>query len=59
MLSQRLNFSMVINAVNDGPEGVLTLVKDNWQDLLLQYIGLLTAVLVGVLLAILLPLIGL
>lgn len=50
---------MVINAVNDGPEGVLNLVKDNWQDLLLQYIGLLTAVLVGILFAILLPLIGL
>ena len=49
---------MVVNAVNDGPTGVINLVRENWQSLLLQYIGLLTAVVVGVLLALFLPFIG-
>ena len=50
---------MIIDAVNKGPEESLHLVEEHWKDLLLQYIGLLTAVIVGLLLAILLPIIGL
>ena len=49
---------MIIDAVNKGPEESLHLVEEHWKDLLLQYIGLLTAVIVGLLLAILLPIIG-
>ena len=52
------NFSMIITAVESGPEDSINLIKDHWQDLLLQYIGLLTAVIVGVLLALCLPFIG-
>ena len=50
--------SMIIDAVNKGPEESLHLVEEHWKDLLLQYIGLLTAVIVGLLLAIFLPIIG-
>ena len=49
---------MIITAVESGPEDSINLIKDHWQDLLLQYIGLLTAVIVGVLLALCLPFIG-
>ena len=58
VLPPTLNTSQIISAASRGPEESLKLVKDHWKDLLLQYIGLLTAVIVGLLLAICLPLTG-
>jgi len=58
VLPASLNTSMIITAATRGPEESLKLVKDHWKDLLLQYIGLLTAVIVGLLLAVCLPLTG-
>jgi len=58
VLPAAINSSDIIDAVNRGPEATLSLVKEHWQDLLLQYIGLLTAVIVGILLAVCLPFVG-
>ena len=58
VLPPTLNTSQIISAASRGPEESLELVKDHWKDLLLQYIGLLTAVIVGLLLAVCLPLTG-
>ena len=58
VLPASINTSMIITAATRGPEESLKLVKDHWKDLLLQYIGLLTAVIVGLLLAVCLPLTG-
>ena len=59
VLPPAINTSMIITAVNRGPEESINLAKDHWKDLLLQYIGLLTAVILGLLLAVCLPLTGL
>merc|ERR1719153_2049652 len=58
VLPRGLNTSQVISAVQGGEEPSLKLAADHWQDLLLQYIGVLTIALFGIFLALLLPLIG-
>ena len=57
-LPATLNVSQLVTAAEGGVEPSLRLLTDHWQDLLLQYIGLLTTALFGVLLALLLPAIG-
>ena len=47
-----------MTAAEGGPESALAFLGSHWQDLLLQYIGLLTTALFGLLLALLLPVIG-
>ena len=42
----------------DKQEELISLLTSHWQDLLLQYVGLLTAALLGLLAALLIPLIG-
>eukprot|EP00092_Neocalanus_flemingeri_P012480 GFUD01013453.1.p1 GENE.GFUD01013453.1~~GFUD01013453.1.p1 ORF type:complete len:941 (-),score=227.62 GFUD01013453.1:453-3275(-) len=59
VLPKGINTSMIINAVGEGPASTLQFMKAHWQDLLLQYIGVLTTGVFGLLLAIILPLIGL
>merc|ERR1719495_592256 len=58
VLPRGLNTSQVISAVQGGEEPSLKLAADHWQDLLLQYIGVLTIALFGIFLALLLPVIG-
>merc|ERR1719334_1984881 len=58
VLPRGLNTSQVISAVQGGEEPSLKLAAKHWQDLLLQYIGVLTIALSGILLAIALPVIG-
>merc|ERR1719347_761780 len=58
VLPRGLNTSQVISAARGGRDPALKLAADHWQDLLLQYIGVLTIALFGIFLALLLPLIG-
>jgi len=58
VLPRSLNVSSVVAAVGRGPRAGLELLREHWQDLLLQYIGVVTTSLCGLLLALLLPLIG-
>merc|ERR1719334_3080119 len=58
VLPRGLNTSQVISAVQGGEEPSLKLAAKHWQDLLLQYIGVLTIALFGIFLALLLPVIG-
>ena len=54
-----LTTQRVSEAVGSGKqEDVITFLTTHWQDILLQYVGLLTAALLGVLAALLIPLIG-
>ena len=49
----------ITNAVQSGnTDKLLSLLAEHWQDLLLQYVGLLTAVVVGLLTALCLPVVG-
>ena len=41
-----------------GPEATLSLLETHWQELLLHYLGLVTAAGAGILLALLLPVTG-
>ena len=58
VLPKGINTSMIISAVGEGPTACLQFLKLHWQDFLLQYIGVLTTGIFGLLLAIFLPLIG-
>ena len=58
VLPATINISTVRRAVRGGLEDTVDLVKTHWQDLLLQYVGLLTAVIVGLLTALCLPVVG-
>merc|ERR1719336_1091870 len=58
VLPRGLNTSQVISAARGGQDPSLKLVADHWQDLLLQYIGVLTIALFGIFLALILPVIG-
>lgn len=58
VLPKSINVSQLVTAAEGGPESALAFLGEHWQDLLLQYIGLLTTALFGVLLALLLPVIG-
>ena len=58
VLPATINISTIRSAVGGGLEDTVDLVKTHWQDLLLQYVGLLTAALLGLLAALLIPLIG-
>ena len=58
VLPKGINTTMIISAVGEGPQASLQFLKAHWQDLLLQYIGVLTTGVFGLLLAIILPLIG-
>ena len=53
-----INTSMIISAIGQGPEASFQFFKLHWQDFLLQYIGVLTTGVFGLLLAFILPLIG-
>eukprot|EP00090_Calanus_glacialis_P030997 TRINITY_DN5063_c0_g1_i1.p1 TRINITY_DN5063_c0_g1~~TRINITY_DN5063_c0_g1_i1.p1 ORF type:complete len:942 (-),score=271.59 TRINITY_DN5063_c0_g1_i1:188-3013(-) len=59
VLPKGINTSMIISAVGEGPNACLQFLKLHWQDFLFQYIGVLTTGIFGLLLAIILPLIGL
>jgi len=59
ILPKGINTSMIISAVGESPASGLKFLKSHWKDFLLQYIGVLTTVVFGLLLAIILPLIGL
>ena len=59
ILPNTVNLTMIHTAVMGGLEETVSLVQTHWQDLLLQYVGLLTAVVVGLLTALLLPVVGL
>ena len=49
----------ITNAVQSGnTDKLLSLLAEHWQDLLLQYIGLVTAAIFGILIALIIPLIG-
>lgn len=49
----------ISKAVQSGnKDDILKLLSENWEDILLQYIGLVTAAIFGILLAIFIPLIG-
>ena len=58
VLPATINISTIRSAVRGGLEDTVDLVKTHWQDLLLQYVGLLTAVIVGLLTALCLPVVG-
>ena len=58
VLPKGINTTMIISAVGQGPEAFLQFFKLHWQDFLLQYIGVLTTGVFGLLLALILPLIG-
>jgi len=58
MMPIGLNISMVARAISAGPESSLSFLSSHWQQLLLQHIGVLTALVFGLLLAGLLPLVG-
>ena len=58
VLPKGINTSMIISAVGEGPNACLQFLKLHWQDFLFQYIGVLTTGIFGLLLAIILPLIG-
>ena len=51
VLPATINLTMIHTAVMGGLEETVSLVQTHWQDLLLQYVGLLTAVVVGLLTA--------
>jgi len=59
VLPAGINTSMIISAVGQGPEASFQFFKLHWQEFLLQYIGVLTTGVFGLLLAFILPLIGL
>ena len=58
VLPATINLTMIHTAVMGGLEDTVELVRSHWQDLLLQYVGLLTAVVVGLLTALCLPVVG-
>lgn len=58
LLPATINITMIQTAVQGGLGDIVDLVKSHWQDLLLQYVGLLTAVIVGLLTALCLPVVG-
>jgi len=59
VLPKSLTTEEITDAVRSGnKEDMLKLLKEHWQDLLLQYVGLVTATIFGILLAIVIPLIG-
>lgn len=58
VLPQGMNATTLINAMSRGPENAIAFLEVHWQELLLQHIGVLTAVVFGLLLASLLPIIG-
>lgn len=58
VLPNSLNTSIIFEAVESGPGSVLDLITSHWQDVLLQYIGLLTTAVFGIILALIIPLYG-
>jgi len=58
VMPKGLNITMVARAISAGPESSLSFLSTHWQQLLLQHIGVLTALVFGLLLACLLPVVG-
>jgi len=58
VLPSSINTSSIVIAIQSGPTESVKFLTEHWDTLLLQYIGLLTVATVGILLAVLLPLIG-
>jgi len=58
VLPEGINTTMIISAISNGPADGIQFMKEHWQDFLLQYIGVLTTGIFGLLLALILPLVG-
>ena len=57
ILPDSLNASVILDTMSKG-EPLETLLEDHWQELLLQYIGIVTAAICGLLMAITIPVAG-
>ena len=55
VLPEGINTTMIISAISNGPADGIQFMKEHWQDFLLQYIGVLTTGIFGLLLALILP----
>jgi hypothetical protein len=53
-----INTSVIAKTVSSNPDKVISFLTAHWQDILLQYIGILTAAIFGLLLAVTIPTIG-
>ena len=53
-----INTSVIAKTVSGNPDKVISFLAAHWQDILLQYIGVLTAAIFGLLLAVTIPTIG-
>ena len=53
-----INTSDIVEALTGDTDNLISFLANHWQDFLLQYIGILTFAIFGLLLAIVLPVIG-
>eukprot|EP00092_Neocalanus_flemingeri_P006838 GFUD01007383.1.p1 GENE.GFUD01007383.1~~GFUD01007383.1.p1 ORF type:complete len:948 (+),score=147.14 GFUD01007383.1:408-3251(+) len=58
VLPKSINTSLIAKTISGNPEDAISFLTTHWQDILLQYIGVLTAAIFGLLLAIIIPTIG-